>query len=378
MKKTRCPLPLILAAVLALLSLPIITLMAQTRPSELFAVQQQAYLRMQRCMEAVHGYKAALSIPMPDYDVCRTGMLGETFNSMTTTLGSLEAKRTTADPNMAALAVRMLHEAGVKKGDRVCAVFSGSFPSLNLAVLAACDAMGVEIAYISSVGASTYGANNAPLSFPEMAHRLFQEGLLLSDSVMVTAGGDWDVGVGMDAQLLADVRQRITAEGVLWFEEKDFAQNVGAKKALLDRFSPNCFVSVGGNLSAIGQGGRFDRLGQGVLRPTVGLRLTDRQSGLVERYLAQGLPVLNLLNIRQIVAEYGLPYDPMRIAPVGQSNIFFDLQYSRLLIAPALAAVCLPVTLYSRRRWRQRRAAKRQSEALLLSGQCGKDGEAHA
>lgn len=369
---------LIIAAALAVFSLPVITLTAQTRPSELFAVQEQAYLRMARCMEAVYRYKTALSIPIPDYDVCRTGMLGEPFNTITTTLGSLEAKRTTADPNMAALAVRMLHEAGLQKGDRVCAVFSGSFPSLNLAVLTACDAMGVEIAYISSVGASTYGANNPLLTFPEMAHRLYCEGLLLSDSVMVTAGGDGDVGIGMDERLLAEIKQKITAAGLVWFEEQDFAQNVSAKKDLLDSFSPDCFVSVGGNLSAIGQSSRFDSLGQGVLRPTVGLRLTDRRSGLVERYLAQGLPVLNLLNVKQLVAAYGLPFDPMHITPVGQSGIFFHAQYSKPLIVLALAAVCLPVVIYSYSQLRQRRAAKRRSEALLLSEEGKKDGDGYA
>ena len=62
MKKARCPLLLIIAAALAVFSLPVITLTAQTRPSELFAVQEQAYLRMARCMEAVYRYKTALSV----------------------------------------------------------------------------------------------------------------------------------------------------------------------------------------------------------------------------------------------------------------------------------------------------------------------------
>ena len=378
MKKPPCPPLLLLAAALAVCSVLMVSLTAQPEQSALFLTQQQAYLRMQRCMEAVQRYKTELSIPIPDYDVSHTGMLGEAFNTITTTLGSLEAKRTTADPNMAALLVRMLDDAGLKQGDRLSALFSGSFPALNLAVLSACDAMGIEVAYISSAGASTYGANNALLTFPEMAHHLYCEGLLSSDSVMVTAGGDWDVGAGMDEQLLAAIKQRVIASGLLWFEERDFAQNVRAKKQLLDSFAPDCFVSVGGNLSALGLGSRSDSLGQGVLRPTVGLRLTGKQSGLVERYLAEGLPVLHLLNIRQLVAEYGLPFDPMHITPVGQSGIFFRLKYSRTAIALSLAAVCLPVALYGYRRYQARRIARQQSERLLLATANKKDGERYA
>ncbi len=374
MKKTPCPPLLLLAAALAVCSVIMVSLTARPEQSALFLTQQQAYLRMQRCMEAVRRYKAELSIPIPDYDVSQTGMLGEEFNTITTTLGSLEAKRTTADPNMAALVVRMLYDAGLKPKDRVCAVFSGSFPALNLAVLSACDAMGIEVAYISSVGASTYGANNALLTFPEMAHRLYREGLLSSDSVMVTAGGDWDVGAGMEARLLSDIKQRVTAAGLLWFEERDFVRNMTAKKRLLDSFEPDCFVSVGGSLSSLGSGIRSDSLGQGLLRPTVGLRLADKQSGLIERYLAEGLPVLHLLNIRQLVAEYGLPFDPMHIAPAGQSSIFFRLTYDRMAIVLSLAAVCLPVACYGYRQYQARRIARQQSERLLLTAENKKDG----
>ena len=60
---------------------------------------------------------------------------------------------------MGALLVQMLTEAGVKSGDTIGAGFSGSFPTLNLAVLAAGEAMNVKVIYIASMGASTFGAN---------------------------------------------------------------------------------------------------------------------------------------------------------------------------------------------------------------------------
>lgn len=54
-------------------------------------------------------------------------MIGDEYTPITTSLGSEEAKRTTANPDMAALLVQMLTEAGVKSGDTIGAGLFG-FP----------------------------------------------------------------------------------------------------------------------------------------------------------------------------------------------------------------------------------------------------------
>lgn len=150
------------------------------------AVQLAAADLLEDCFRQVRTYKEELGIPLSELDYHQTGMIGESYTGITTTLGAIEAKRTTAWPEMGALCVRLLHEAGVRSGDTVGAGFSGSFPAMDLAVIAACQVMGVELIYISSVGASTYGANHPALTFPEMAHRLVEDGLLETDSAAVT------------------------------------------------------------------------------------------------------------------------------------------------------------------------------------------------
>ena len=117
--------------------------------------QRQAAELLTRCFSAVRGYKEKLHIPMSQEDYHQTGMIGPYYTGITTTLGAIEAKRTTAWPDMGALCVRLLYEAGVRPGDRVAAGFSGSVPAMNLAVMAACQSMKVEVIPISSVGAST-------------------------------------------------------------------------------------------------------------------------------------------------------------------------------------------------------------------------------
>lgn len=364
-RENSCPRLLIVAAILVMTFVWLISIYSKTSQYAHADIQEKAYFQMQQCMNAVKQYKAGLNIPIFSYDVCQTGMLGEEFNGITTTMGSLEAKRTTADPNMAALVVRMLADAGIKEGDVVCANFSGSFPSLNIAVITACDAMDVQLAYITSVGSSTYGANNPQLTFPEIADRLFQDGLISSNSVMVTAGGDGDVGLGMDSELLSQIKSRISQRGLNWFEQSQYRNNIEAKKALLDHFRPDCFVSVGGNISSLGIGIGSDNHPQGVIAPIVDMKIIDEKSGLIDRYLAEGIPVVNLLNIKKITAEYAMPFDTMAIEPIGKSPVFHSVGFNRIGIIFSFLLTLSLIMVHTLRRYKSLIFAKRESENML-------------
>lgn len=84
-------------------------------------------------------------------------LLGVEYTPITTTLGAEEAKRLAQNPNFAAVAVELLAKSGVEPGDKVAVNLSASFPALNVAVLAAVDALKAEPVIVSSVGASTWG-----------------------------------------------------------------------------------------------------------------------------------------------------------------------------------------------------------------------------
>ena len=62
-------------------------------------------------------------------DSRHTGLIGPEWSEITTTLGDPEAKRTTINPNFAALIAHLLQEAGVKKGDTIAIGSSASFPA---------------------------------------------------------------------------------------------------------------------------------------------------------------------------------------------------------------------------------------------------------
>ncbi|MBE6973299.1 MAG: poly-gamma-glutamate system protein [Ruminococcaceae bacterium] len=319
----------LMAAVLALLTLSaFLTYQSATlSKNEYYEIQVEAAGRLERYFAAVRGYREELGIPLSEDDIHKTGMIGLPYTGITTTSGALEAKRTAAWPDMAALCVRMLFEAGVRPGDTVGAGFSGSFPGMNLAVVAACESMNVELVCICSVGASTYGANNPELTFPEMMYRLNQSGLVHTQSAAVTMGGHQDVGSDMDQELADQIRQRLTDLGLDLVENADFHENLELREALYLQDGPiNCFVAVGGNLTSLGRGEAGVSLGQGVLHPERSLRV-DASSGLVQRYLARGIPVINLLNVKKIMADYSMPYDPLQWPPIGQSAVYSHIRY---------------------------------------------------
>ncbi|MBS7525184.1 poly-gamma-glutamate system protein [Fusibacter paucivorans] len=314
-----------------------------------YTEQVDAAEKMATIMEAIKGYKEQLGIPLPPYDYFETGMLGEPFNGMTTSLGELEAKRTTANPAMAALAVRLFHEAGVEGGDRVGLGFSGSFPAMNIAVLAAADVMDLEVIPITSVGASTYGANNPALTFPEMMHALYRDGLITTDSLIVTMGGDFDTGANMMPEDADVIRQRLKDDGYNLYEEPDLALNVRAR--LLHYGDMQALVIVGGNVTSAGTTADALTLGQGLLMPSLLTYDTapSTDDGVIQYALADTVPVIYYLNIKKIVDSYGMPFDPIAQDAIGEGRIYETVYYPKWRIVVAFAAGIAVLMLLKRK-----------------------------
>ena len=296
-------------------------------------LKAQAATRMESYLQQIRQYKQELGLEESPEDIHHSGVIGLPYTGITTTSGAIEAKRTAANPNMSALVVQLLREAGITSGDRVGAGFSGSFPGLNLAVLAACETMGVEIIYIPSVGSSTYGANWPELTFPEIAARLVEDGLLETRPVAYSYGGSKDCGLDMDQTLLSEISRRMEQVEISLLYEEDYQKNLSARRALYQDI--DCFIGVGGNLTTSGLGERD--LGCGLLSNLEWI-IPDEGSGLVELYGSDGLPVIYLLNIKYLAADYGLPYDPESPEPIGQGPLYQQLAYPKI---PGIVGVLL-------------------------------------
>ncbi len=144
--------------------------------------------------------------PEPEVGADPSGLIGDELTPLVTTLGNLEAKRVATNPLWARALVERLAAVGVGRGDLVAASFSGSFPGLNLAVMAACRALDTRLIAISSATASTWGADQPGFTWPEIEARVVQAGLLPRASIAVTAGGEADQALDLDPEGRAAAR----------------------------------------------------------------------------------------------------------------------------------------------------------------------------
>jgi poly-gamma-glutamate system protein len=240
-------------------------------------------------------------------------LIGGELTPLVTTLGSLEAKRTAVNPRWAGTLARQLAARGVVKGDVIAAGFSGSFPALNLSVMAAAKVLGAELAAVSSVTASTWGANQPGFTWPEIEVRVVNAGVLPRASIAVTAGGDGDVARDLepDARALA-LRIRDAAARDLRVPSLSPADALDAveQRLALYRRAANgrpiaIYVNVGGTAASLGSSAAVLRLRSGFLPPGPFDRSRDR--GVMARFAEQNVPVLTLLNIRDLALRWGIP-----------------------------------------------------------------------
>jgi hypothetical protein len=56
------------------------------------------------------------------------------------------------------------------------------------------------------------------------------------------------------------------------------------------------------------------------------------ERGLIFEYQSLNIPVVHLLNIRDLALKNGIPVDPTPLPEIGQSQVFFELRYQKWII----------------------------------------------
>jgi poly-gamma-glutamate system protein len=204
-------------AILVVSALTILMLMEGIRwvqPDPRREEKSAAMELMRRSAQAVRQEKLRIGIPVDRHlDTTDSGLIGVEYTDITTTLGSLSAKRTSTNPAFAAVVVDMLDQAGVRPGDRVAVSFSGSFPALNIAVLSAARVMDLHPVIISSVGSSMYGANQPEMTWLDMERILADKGLFPYRSNAASLGGIAGTRGGLDGTGIEGGSGRSVATG---------------------------------------------------------------------------------------------------------------------------------------------------------------------
>ncbi len=325
------------ACCLAIVGLFLVHITATNERPPYYKEQVLAAQLMQESLDIIRQEKLARNIPIDRLlDPNETGLIGEEFTEITTSLGNLESKRTSTNPSFAALLVRLFHEADLSPGATVAIGASGSFPGLIVATLAACQAMELKPLLFYSVGASMYGANIPGFTFIEMLDALHKSGLFSQRILAVSLGSDNDRGDGMFFPESRETMMEIArSAGAVLICPEGNGQSIQQRMALYleynDQRLPDLFVNVGGASPNMGNTNASLEIPSGLVTKSP-LETDHPERGLVFEYLDRGVPAIHLLNIRDLALKSGLAIDPVPLPPIGTEDVYYVTAYNPWLI----------------------------------------------
>jgi poly-gamma-glutamate system protein len=314
------PVGLGVLSIVAATVLAIALVVAASRPSpfrfvprEVAAAARGAERTMKRAAQVIQEARRAEGIPSEAAGGSpMSTLIGAELTPITTTLGNLEAKRVATSAAWAGALTVRLHQAGLRRGDTVAAGFSGSFPGLNLALVIACQALDLKLLAVSSVTASSWGANQPGFTWPEIEARLVRAGVIGQATIVVTLGGAGDRALDLDADGRAQagrVAKAASAElSVPVFEPGSFDEAVAARLEAYRRaangHAVELYANVGGTEASLGRSPVVLRLPSGFL-PGVPFDFS-RNRGVMARFAERGVRVLTLLNVRDLALRWGI------------------------------------------------------------------------
>lgn len=303
-----------------------------------YAEQIQATQLMKTSLEIIKEERLKRGIPVDiELDPNQTGIIGREYTRLTTTLGNLEAKRTSTNPAFAALMVKYFKKANLKKGDTVAIGASGSFPALIVATLCAARVLELEPLLIYSVGSSEYGADIPEFTFVQMLEGLNKNNILPYNLLAISRGGYLDQAEGMFYPDSRDIIEKIVqASGALIIDKKNLEENILYRMQIYRTAAQGkpvkIFVNIGGATPNYGSTNASITYPNGLV--INGPKIPGHpERGLIFEYQNLGIPVVHLLNIRDLAIKNGLPLDPVPLPETGEGGVYLQTTYNKPIIA---------------------------------------------
>jgi poly-gamma-glutamate system protein len=274
-----------------------------------------------------------------------TELIGQEYSLITTDQGNIEAKLSATNPNFAAVIVQLLKEAGLEEGDNVAVAFSGSFPGMNISVIAALETLGLNPILITSVGASNFGANDPYFTWLDMESVLYNGGVFHNKSIAASMGGGNDNGRGLSPEGRNLIISAIERNGVEFINEKHLENSIAKRMEIYEKAGQGkpikAFINVGGGIASLGNTVNGEMIQSGL---TERLPLSNFPlHGVIIQMGRKGIPIIHLLNINQLMTKYGLPYNPVPLPEPGEGGIFVQEKYN--LVVTSIATAFLVVVI---------------------------------
>jgi poly-gamma-glutamate system protein len=325
------------------------------RERQPFFEEKVAAARLTRtAFETIREERKRRAIPIdPEADPAGSGLIGQLLSPVSTNPGVLPAKQTSVNPNWGAVVAHLLKRAGVEPGDYVAVGLSGSFPALNIATLAAIQAIGANGIVISSAGASQWGANIPTFMWPDMEKILFDRRVLTLRSAAISRGGIDDRALGLSRHGRRLLDDAILRSGVPLLEVRDYNESVEKRMSLYKELAGDnpikAYVNVGGGTVSVGT-----KVGKLKFKPGLNTNVprgAEEIDSVMTRFADDGVPIIHLTLIEKLAVQFGLPEQPVIMPLVGEGKVFVRETYQMWLVWGVLLLLILVLYAFVRLDW---------------------------
>ena len=286
---------------------------ASFSPEEMIQLKQSKDF-MNSALEILQQEKQAKGIKINyENDPNGTGLIGSDYSMITTTVGHLDAKRTSINPDMAALICSIFIKQGLKSGDSVAIGSSASFPGLLLAALSACKILNLQPITMVSLGASQYGANEIDFTIIDILKTLEGSFGEFFRPVAISYGGNNDTAEDLSDEARSFMAKEIQKSRYPLIFQNDLEKNVNERMAIyLEKAKSEIkmFVNIGGAISNIGNSPEILNLKPGVNEHIENIP-EKKSRGVLFEFALLKKPILHLLYIKGLSLKYNVIWDPI-------------------------------------------------------------------
>jgi len=262
-------------------------------------------------------------------------LIGGEYSEITTTLGSYEAKIASSNPEFAALVVRTLLDHGIDSTQPVGVTLSGSFPALGVSVLCALEELNITPVIVSSLGSSTYGANEPGMSWADIEQLLVSRKILSHRSLIVTPGADADTGGGLPEGGIDSIKQIAARTDSHLRIPSSLEDAVMIRESIMTAHRIAMLINIGGNHAILGNCVHASSIPNGFHDLLESCREPER--GLLMRISEKKIPLFHLLNIRELARQYEIEESGANV--VDSSRIYYAQTHRHIFITLSLMII---------------------------------------
>jgi poly-gamma-glutamate system protein len=199
---------------------------------------------------------------------------------------------------------------------------------------------GIDAVVMSSLGASTYGANQPEATWIDLENELISKGGLKYKSILVSMGADDDSGVGLYGDGKNMLIRAAERNNVDLYIPESLVESIKHRVSVLSDSEISLLLNIGGNQASMGNCSHTLGIPNGLNKE---MHICDDEERGVISYLNEsGVPFINMLNMKDLASRFGIDGAP-GIQYSESTNLYSSTSTNKLAIGIILIISLIPL-----------------------------------